>query len=108
MVKQWGTCSQEPPKGLGTGHFTDPHSMKSTPFAAHRAPVARTSVMAHAWDDLALQRTWRSFGTLGVLLGLVNTVWAPVPGLALAALGAWGYAKGCPQCLQAVGLHRKR
>jgi hypothetical protein len=82
--------------------------MKTTYLAAQRAQVARTSVMSYSWDDMALQRTWRSFGTAGVLLGLLNTVWAPVPGLALAALGAWGYAKGCPQCLQAVGFGRRR
>jgi hypothetical protein len=107
LVKQSVPCSQELLTRLSICHITDPHSMKSTHFAAHRAPVARTSALADAWDDIALQRTWRSFGAFGVLLGLLNTAWAPVPGLALAALGAWGYAKGCPQCLQAVGMNRK-
>ena len=88
----------------------DQLSMKA-PYAAHRAShgaTARTAVATSTWDDVALQRTWRSFGTAGVLLGLVNTLWAPVPGLALAAVGAWAYAKGCPQCLASVGLGRRR
>ncbi len=82
--------------------------MKTTFPAAQRAQAPRSAMMTYAWDDVALQRTWRSFGAAGVLLGLLNTLWAPIPGLALAALGAWGYAKGCPQCLQAVGIGRRR
>jgi hypothetical protein len=78
------------------------------PHSVHRGPQGRTAAAAHGWDDQALHRTWRSFGTLGVLLGLLNTMWAPVPGLALAALGAWAYAKGCPQCQAALARIRNR
>lgn len=82
--------------------------MKSTPHSAHSAPLARATAATLGWDDIALQRTWRSFGTLGILLGLVNTGWAPIPGLALAAIGAWAYAKGCPQCQTALNVIRRR
>ena len=82
--------------------------MTARPDPLQRAHLPRSVATTYAWDDQALQRTWRSFGTLGILLGLLNTGWATVPGLALAAVGAWAYAKGCPQCLHAVGLGRKR
>ena len=76
--------------------------------SAASTPRTRAAAIATTWDDLALQRTWRSFGTVGILLGLMNTAWAPVPGLAVAAVGAWAYAKGCPQCQTALSVFRRR
>ncbi len=82
--------------------------MKPTRHPATSNALARAKAAATTWDDLALQRTWRSFGTVGILLGLVNTAWAPIPGMAVAAVGAWAYAKGCPQCQTALAVLRRR
>jgi hypothetical protein len=48
------------------------------------------------WSDIALQRTWRSVGTLCMGLGLVNAFLWLAPGATLCLLGAWAYRKGMP------------
>jgi hypothetical protein len=48
------------------------------------------------WSDIALQRTWRSVGTLCMGLGLVNAFIWLAPGATLCLIGVWAYRKGMP------------
>ena len=49
------------------------------------------------WGEQALQRTWRTVGTVSLLLGLANAFVARVPAVLFMLAGIWAHFKGNPK-----------
>ena len=49
------------------------------------------------WGEQALQRTWRTVGTLSLLLGLTNAFIARIPAVLFMLAGIWAHFKGNPK-----------
>jgi uncharacterized membrane protein YbaN (DUF454 family) len=74
---------------------------------AHGIKPGITPLMSHDWSEKALQRTWRTFGTLCVAVGVVNAFIPLLPTTVFLLIGLWAYGKGDPALRERL-LHHPR
>jgi uncharacterized membrane protein YbaN (DUF454 family) len=72
---------------------------------AHGIKPGITPLMSHDWSEKALQRTWRTFGTLCVAVGVVNAFIPLLPTTVFLLIGLWAYGKGDPEMRQRLLQH---
>ena len=75
---------------LNAGRVSRPHGIK---------PVTAVWV-GQDWGEQALYKTWRSAGTLLILMGLAHAFLARLPAVVLVFLGIWAQLKGHPEVLR--------
>lgn len=54
------------------------------------------------WSDVALHRTWRSFGILCWVLALANAFVSLLSAGAFLLVGTWAWYKSAPACLARI------
>jgi len=77
-----------------------PHGIKPA-----QAPAAYSQ--GQDWGERALQRTWRSVGSLFFGIGLVNAFLPVMPTTVFLLIGLWAYGKGDPRMRERLLAHPK-
>jgi uncharacterized membrane protein YbaN (DUF454 family) len=67
---------------------------------AHRHGLAVATTLAPDWSERAVQRTWKTVGTLCVAIGIVNAFIPLLPTTVFLLIGMWAYGKGDPAMRQ--------
>ena len=66
--------------------------------STHTHPPRHSAQVRHApdWSERALQRTWRTVGSLCFAIGIVNAFIPLLPTTVFLLIGLWAYGKGDP------------
>lgn len=70
--------------------------MVTTSSHPHRSHASVEPVSGADWSERALQRTWRTVGSLCFAIGIVNAFIPLLPTTVFLLIGMWAYGKGDP------------
>lgn len=70
--------------------------MVTTTQQPHRSPASAQPSSGADWSERALQRTWRTVGSLCFAIGIVNAFIPLLPTTVFLLIGVWAYGKGDP------------
>lgn len=74
-----------------------PHPGRGSPASGRGSALWRAPAVQHPdWSQRAVQRTWRTVGTVFVAIGIVNAFLPLLPTTLFLLLGLWAFGKSDP------------